>query len=228
MRRVFIGMVLSLLMVAALGAQSKTSVYEPKTGDAGIIITSHLVPGMSAEYKKLYIEKVSPAVVASPVVRDSYCLISEDESEVLVLLLNDPKEGEALSLMPTVEDISRGRVADQTTERYRVMVAFNEGYYPEVGDTAVVITRHIKEGMFDVAKDYHKNAMIASLAADAFTRYYVVLERPEQNLIIAFSFLKGKPVSDPKVVAVRESGFSKFMERPFEMKNYAFFAINEE
>lgn len=228
MRKVFMSMVLTLLMVAVLGAQSKTSVYEPRTGDTGIIITSHLVPGMSAEYKKLYIEKVSPAAAANPMVRDSYCLISEDESEVLVLLLNDPKEGGTLSLMPAVEDISRGRVANQSTEHYKVMVAFNEGYYPEVGDTAVVITRHIKEGMFEVAKEYHKNAMIASLAADAFKRYYVVLERPEQNLIIAFSFLKGKPVSDPKVVAVRESGFSTFMERPFEMKNYTFFSINEE
>ena len=82
----------------------------------------------TAEYKILYFENVSPAVTANPMVRDSYYLISEDESEVLVLLLNDPREGDSLSLMPAIEYVSRGCVADQRTERYRFMVAFNEGY----------------------------------------------------------------------------------------------------
>ncbi len=111
---------------------------------------------------------------------------------------------------------------------YKVMVAFNEGFYPVAGDKAVVITRRIKNGMFEAAKAYLENSMIASLAADSYRRYYIVLEQESADTLIAFSLLRGEAVSDPKVVAVRETGFSRFMAQPFEMKTYTFFAVIEE
>jgi hypothetical protein len=228
MKRAFAVLCMAALMVAGLSGQEKTGSYEPRKGDVGIMTVLQIHPGMFGEYSRLFLERMLPAAARDSLVRDSYSMVSEDGSEVIVLMLQHSETGEVAPLPPLPEAIAGGRVKSQSSGNFNVMVAFNEGFYPIAGDKAVVITRHIKEGMFEAAKAYLENSMIASLASDLYQRYYIVLEQERTNTLIAFSLIRGEVVSDPRVVAIRESGFSRFMAQPFEMKTYTFFAIIEE
>lgn len=228
MKKAILFACLSVLAIsAAFGQQSRGS-YEPDRQDFGITRATRLIPGTFNDFRKVYMEKIQPAAIADSLVRDVYAMVSEDENEVLILMLNAPKYGDDLFLAPLVVEQTKRFMAGTYIDYYRVMAAFNEGYYPEPGDKAVVITRHIKEGMFEEAKAYLESQMLKSLAVDKYRRYYIVLEQKATNTLVAYSLLRGEIVSDPKVVEVRESGFNRFMAKPFEMKVYTFFAIDEE
>jgi hypothetical protein len=220
--------IMIIVSVSAVAAQQNPGKFEPRKGDIGILHISRLEPGAYEAFRKVHVEKMVAAAAADPLVRDVYRMVSEDQGEAIVLMLNAPEVGEITALAPTVWDLTKGLVKDHRYEYCRVLIAFNEGFYPAPGDKAVLITRHIKEGMFEEAKAYLVNSMISALAADTFKRYYVVLEQKSTNTLYAFSLIRGEVVSDPKVVAVRENGFNRFMAKPFDMKTYTFFAINEE
>lgn len=227
-KRAIVFACMAVLSMSVFAAPPKPGYFEPRKGDVGILHIAHLEPNALDSYRKIITEKILPAAAADSLVRDVYWMVSEDKNETITLMLNSPEVGEITALAPVVWDLAKGLIKDQRYEYCRVLDAFNEGFYPQPGDKAVLITRQIKEGMFEEAKAFLVNSMIAALAADAYNRYYVVLEQKRTNTLYAFSFIRGEVVSDPKVVAIREVGFNRFMAKPFAMKTYSFFAVNDE